>query len=82
MLMHNMRISINSISSVVLRPKKLEVQKQKHVKTVKEQEKNSMICHETEPNLSKDRSMHDWYNPLFWNEVIKFTFLKLEYIYC
>jgi hypothetical protein len=34
------------------------------VKTVKEQ-KNQILCHEIEPNPSKDRAMHEGDNPLF-----------------
>jgi hypothetical protein len=39
--MHQMRISIIKISSVVLRPKKLEIRK-KNVKTVKERNENEV----------------------------------------
>jgi hypothetical protein len=51
MLMHQMRISTNQVSSVVLKPKKLEIRK--IVKTVKEPKKQ-ILCHEIEPNPSKD----------------------------
>jgi hypothetical protein len=54
-LMHQMHISTNQVSSVVPRPKKLEIRK--IVKTVKEP-KIQTLCHEIEPNLSKDRAMH------------------------
>jgi hypothetical protein len=55
--MHQMRISTNQVSSVVLRPKKLEIRK--IVKTVKEPKKTQILCHEIEPNPSKDRAMHE-----------------------
>jgi hypothetical protein len=43
------------------------------VKTLKESEKNpnQILCHEIEPNLSKDRAMHEGYNPSFSDEFIK-----------
>jgi hypothetical protein len=62
--MHQMRISTNQVSSVVLGPKKLEIRK--IVKTVKEPEKKKQIlCHEIEPNPSKDRATHEGDNPSF-----------------
>jgi hypothetical protein len=61
--MHQMRISANKVSSVMLRPKKLEIRK-KNVKTVKEPRKPK--CHEIEPNPSKDRAMHEGDNPSFF----------------
>jgi hypothetical protein len=51
-----MRSSTNQVSSVVLGPKKLEIQK-----TVKELKKKT----NTVPNPSKDRAMHEGDNPLF-----------------
>jgi hypothetical protein len=65
MLMHQVRISTNQDSSVVLRPKKLEIRK--IVKTVKEPKKKpkQILCHEIEPNPSKDRAMHEGDNPSF-----------------
>jgi hypothetical protein len=60
--MHQMRISTNQVSSVVLRPKKLEIQK--IVKTIKEPKKQ-ILCDEIEPNPSKDRAMHEGDNPSF-----------------
>jgi hypothetical protein len=45
----------------------------KSVKTVKERKKEIM-CHEIEPNPSKDRAMHEGDNPSFCFEFIKFTF--------
>jgi hypothetical protein len=50
MLMHQMHISTTLVSSVVLRPKKLEIRKQ-------------ILCHEIEPNPSKDRVMPEGDNP-------------------
>ena len=70
--MHQMRISTNEVSSVVLGSKKLEVRK-KNVKSVKSR-KNEILCHEIEPNLSKDRAMHEGDNPSFLDEFMRFTF--------
>jgi hypothetical protein len=36
--------------------------------------KNQILCHEMQPNLSKDRAMHEGDNPSFSGELIKFTF--------
>jgi hypothetical protein len=36
--------------------------------------KYQILCHEIEPNPSKDRSMHEGDNPSFLNEFMKFTF--------
>jgi hypothetical protein len=60
--MHQMRISTIQVSSVVLGPKMLETRK--NVKTVKEA-KNQILCHEIEPNPSKNRAMHEGDNPSF-----------------
>ena len=54
--MHQMRISTNEVSSVVLGSKKLEVEK-KIVKSVKSWKKSQM-CQEIEPNPSKERAMY------------------------
>jgi hypothetical protein len=43
--------------------------------------KNQTLCHEIEPNPSKDRAMHEGDNPSFWNEFIKFTFFWQNYSY-
>ena len=32
-----------------------------------------MLCHEIEPNLSKDRAMHEGDNPSFLDKFMKFT---------
>jgi hypothetical protein len=66
--MHQMRSSTNKVSSVMLRPNKLEIRK-KNVKTVNEPEKNPE-CHEIEPNPSKNRLVHEGDNPSFWDEFI------------
>jgi hypothetical protein len=42
------------------------------VKTVKEP-KNQILCHEIEPNPSKDRAVHEGDNPSFRDEFIKFS---------
>jgi hypothetical protein len=60
--MHQMRISTNKVSSVVLRPKKLGIQK--IVKSVKEPKKQ-ILYHEIEPNPSKDTAMHEGDNASF-----------------
>jgi hypothetical protein len=73
--MHQMRISTNKVSSVVLRPKNLEILT--IVKTVKDPE-NQILCHAIEPNPSKDRAMHEGDNPSFWDELMKFTFFLTE----
>jgi hypothetical protein len=39
----------------------------KIVKTIKEPKKQT-LCHEIEPNPSKDRAMHEGDNPLFLDE--------------
>jgi hypothetical protein len=54
-----MCISTNKISLVVLTPKKkLEIRK--NVKTVKDPKKKThVLCHETEPNPSKDTAMRE-----------------------
>jgi hypothetical protein len=58
-LMHQMRFSTNQVSSVVLRPKKLEIRK-KNRKTVKDPNTVPWI----EPNQAKDRAMNEGYfNP-------------------
>ena len=59
--MHQMRISTNQVSSVVLRPKKLKSEKLQIVKEPKKQ----ILCHEIEPNPSKDRAMHEGDDPSF-----------------
>jgi hypothetical protein len=43
------------------------------VKTVEEL-KNQTLCHEIEPDPSKDRAMYEGDNPSFCDEFIKFTF--------
>jgi hypothetical protein len=57
-----MRISTNQVSSVVLCPKKLEIQKE--IENGKSRKKQ-ILCHEIEPNPSKDRAMHQGDNPSF-----------------
>jgi hypothetical protein len=56
--MHQMCISTNKSPSVMLRPKMLEIRK-KNVKTVKEPITTKTERHEIEPNLSKDRAIHE-----------------------
>ena len=76
--MHQMRISTNEVSSVVLGSKKLEVRK-KNVKSVKSRKNEIHVqCHEIEPNPSKDRAMHEGDNPSFLVEFMKFTFIHIR----
>jgi hypothetical protein len=46
----------------------------KNCENCKRAEKNQILCHDIEPNPSKDRAMHEGDNPSFWDEFIKFTF--------
>ena len=62
--MHQLHISSNQVSSVVLRPKKLEIQK-RNCKNCTRAEKTKILCREIEPNPSKDRAMHEGDNPSF-----------------
>jgi hypothetical protein len=48
----------------MLRPKKLEIRK-KNCENSKEPGKTQAKYSEIEPNLSKDRAMHEGDNPLF-----------------
>jgi hypothetical protein len=57
--------------------KKLKI-RNKIVKTVKEPDK---MCHEIDPNPSKDRAVFEGYNPSFCDEYIKFTFFLDSFIY-
>jgi hypothetical protein len=57
--MHQMRISTTKVSSVVLRPEKVG-----SPKIVGKSRKYQILCHEIEPNPSKDKSMHNP-NPMF-----------------
>jgi hypothetical protein len=54
--MHKMHISTTQVSSVMLRSKKVEIRK-----------KLKTVCHEIEPNLSKDRALPEGDNALFEN---------------
>jgi hypothetical protein len=64
--MHHMCISTTHVSSVMLRSKKLEIQKKKK-KNVKTERAVGWEpeCHEIEPNPSKDKSMPEGDNPSF-----------------
>jgi hypothetical protein len=63
--MHQMRISTNKVSSVMLRPKMLKILI--NCENCKRAGKPHQIaCHEIEPNPSKDRFMHEEDNPSFW----------------
>jgi hypothetical protein len=57
-----MRTLTNEVSSVMLRPKTLEI-RGKNLKTVEEPTKS--MCHKIEPNPSKDRDKHEGDNPSF-----------------
>ena len=78
LLMHQMHISTIQVSSVMLRPKKLEIRK-KNCENSKEPGKTKAKYSEIEPNLSKDRAMHVGDNPSVWDEFIKFTFFLTVY---
>jgi hypothetical protein len=58
--MHQMRISTTQVSSVMLRSKKLEIRKKKakksDIKLKEPSDDNQTVCHEFEPNPSKDRA--------------------------
>jgi hypothetical protein len=56
----------------MLGSKKLEIWR-KNVK-IERGYKNQTDCHESEPNPSKTRAMHEEDNPSFWDEFIKFYF--------
>jgi hypothetical protein len=55
--MHQMLISTTDVSSVMLRPKKLEILEKKW-KLKEPSNENQTECHEMEPNPSKDRAVH------------------------
>ena len=55
--MHQMRISTNEVSSMVLEPKMLEIGKEKLWKVYRAEK--IILCHEIEPNPSKERAMHE-----------------------
>jgi hypothetical protein len=44
--------------------------------------KYQILCHEIEPNPSKDRSMHEGDNPSFLNEFMKFTLYSEGFFTC
>ena len=47
-----------------------------NVKSVKEPEK--IVCHEIEPNTSKDRAMHEGDNLSFSDELIRFSSIHIR----
>jgi hypothetical protein len=60
---------------VVLKPKKFEIiiiiiLKKIYRENWIRAEKTQILCHEIEPNPSKDRAMHDGDNHSFWDEFI------------
>jgi hypothetical protein len=61
--MHQMRISTNHVSLVMLRPKQLEIRKR--VKVVKEPIKTKTESRKIEQNPSKDRAKYEGENPSF-----------------
>jgi hypothetical protein len=71
--MHQMHISINQVSLLMLRSKKLEIRKKK-CEDYKIADKNQAEWYEIEPYPSKDRAMHEGDNPWIWDEFIKFAF--------
>jgi hypothetical protein len=53
----------------------------KIVKTIQEPKKTTkkqILCHEIEPNPSKDRAMHEGDNPSFCDEFVTFTFIHIR----
>jgi hypothetical protein len=78
--MHQMRISTNYFSSVMLRSKKLKIQK-KCENWKSRRMKIKQEYHEIEPNPSNDTAMPDGDNPSFWDELSKFTFLTVKFIF-
>jgi hypothetical protein len=70
-LMHQMHIWTTQVSSVALRPKKLEIQNKYSEKCLKAKK---ILCHEIDPNSRKNTAIHERDNPLFWDEFVKFTF--------
>jgi hypothetical protein len=64
-LMHQMRILTIQVSLVVLRPKKLEIRKKSENCKRAGKKTNQILCHETEPNPSKDIAMHEGDNSSF-----------------
>jgi hypothetical protein len=63
-LMHQMRISTNQVSSVMLKSKKLEIQKKK-CENCERADQTQTECHEIQPNTSKYRAMPEGDNPSF-----------------
>jgi hypothetical protein len=63
-----MCILTNQVSSYYSGQK---VEIQKILKTVKHTEKTQILCHEIEPNPSKDRVMDEWDTPSFSVEFIE-----------
>jgi hypothetical protein len=59
--MHQMRISTNGTQAEkVGNPKNCE-----NYKRAEKKKPNQILCHEIEPNPSKDRAMHEGNNPSF-----------------
>jgi hypothetical protein len=80
-LMHQMCISTTQVSSVVLGPKRLDIRKIMW-KLYKCQKETQILCHEIEPNLLRDRAMHEGNDPLIWEEYIDLlSSLQLFYSY-
>ena len=72
--MHQMRISTIQVSLVMFRSKKLEIRK--NANTCRAVGfKSNRVPWNIEPNLSKDRAVPEGYNPSFWVEITKFTFI-------
>ena len=77
--MHQMRISTNEVSSVVLGPKKLEVEK-KSVKNVKSRKKNHTVPWNWAKSVEEKSYAWGRY-PSFLDEFMKFTFLLVSFIH-
>jgi hypothetical protein len=77
-----MHILTTLVSSVVFRLKKLEIKKKKkELKSVYEPKKPQTLCHEIEPNPSKDRAMHEGDNFSFSDEFIEIYFFLDSFIH-
>jgi hypothetical protein len=77
-LIHQISISTNQVSSMVPRPKKLET-REKCENCERAEKTSQKLCHEIDVNPSKYRAMHDGDNPSFSDESIKFTFFLTEH---
>jgi hypothetical protein len=73
--MHQMGISITQVFSVMLRSKKLKIQK-KMWKLKSRWMKIKQEYHGIETNPSKNRAMPEGDNPSFWRRIVKVDFCR------